>query len=235
LLFFGTGAAVIGLLFLVVAFWESYLIVSALQKQLGQTVIDTTRLLEDAALEAVFLGIMSGVGYALISKGLDGIRREELLEAEGVAEVTFGRQQIPSGKSKSRFVARSLSGKVPMPVKRGQASSLHPGIKQRIAQPNPMVAKMNVQVQSSPTSDQEMKGEDPALQSASLSQTPEFIEVSPTTAPQSSAVGLPSSPDTSQSQSKHLSLARSRPPEPSGESTDAGTEESDQTAADVTT
>jgi hypothetical protein len=235
LLFFGTGAAVIGLLFLVVAFWESYLIVSALQRQLGQTVIDTTRLLEDAAFEAVFLGIMAGIGYALISKGLDGIRREELLEAEGVAQVTFGRQQLPSGQGKSRYVARSLSGRVPFPVKREQASGLHPGIKQRIARANPTGAKVNAGVQSRTRWDHDIKKEDPALEHASSSPAPGLAELSPASVPQSPEVGLPISPDTFKPQTSRPTLANSRPPRPNGESTDSGQTERDQTATDSTT
>jgi hypothetical protein len=208
LLFFGTGAAVIGILFLILAFYESYLIVNALQRQLGQSVIDTTRLLEDAVLEAVFLGIMAGIGYALISKGLDGIRREELLEAEGVAQVTFGRQQIPSRQGKSRYVARSLSGRAPIPVKREQASGLHPGIKQRITQPGTIGAKVNVHVPSRVMPESEVNEEKSA---------PE--------------VGGPTDPDTSKFQTRRPDLVNSSSPKPGEESTE--TAEEDQATAET--
>jgi hypothetical protein len=86
LLVFGTGAAVIGILLTVVAFYEAYLIVSSLQRDLASSINNQTLLLEDATLEAVFLGVMVALGYGLISKGLDGIRKQELLELELPAE-----------------------------------------------------------------------------------------------------------------------------------------------------
>jgi len=91
LLVFGTGAAVIGILLTIVAFYEAYLIVSSLQSELG-TVTNQTLLLEDATLEAVFLGVMVALGYGLISKGLDGIRKQELLELEEPAEELAARE-----------------------------------------------------------------------------------------------------------------------------------------------
>jgi hypothetical protein len=177
LLFFGTGAAIIGILFLCIAFYESYLIVSTVQRQLNQSAVDTTRLLEDAALEAIFLGIMAGIGYALISLGLDGIRRQELLEAEGSAEVIFGRAQVPSRKDSPRYVARSLSAKVSSPAKREQASGLHPGIKQRAAQPNPVSRKTNMQTKPVETSLTEMDQERPSQEYAPPIPAPEAAEV----------------------------------------------------------
>jgi hypothetical protein len=83
LLAFGTGAAVIGLFLLLVAFFESYIIVGQLQNELAnQTSANVNVILEDATLEAVFLGVMVALGYGLISQGLGGIRRQEMLELE---------------------------------------------------------------------------------------------------------------------------------------------------------
>ncbi len=83
LLAFGTGAAVIGLFLLLVAFFESYIIVSQLQSELAnQTAGNVNVVLEDATLEAVFLGVMVALGYGLISQGLSGIRKQEMLELE---------------------------------------------------------------------------------------------------------------------------------------------------------
>jgi hypothetical protein len=167
LLFFGTGAAIIGILLLLVAFFESYLIVSTLQKQFGESAINTSLLLEDATLEAVFLGIMAAIGYALISKGLDGIRREQLLEAEGTAEVTYGRGQIQPRQDKSRYVARSLSDNAPAPpIKREQASDLHQGIKQPTAQPNVTGQKTNTQSRAAAVQVTETKEQKPAWEPA---------------------------------------------------------------------
>jgi hypothetical protein len=83
LLVFGTGAAVIGILLLVVAFYEAYVIVNDLQSNLSAgTTSPSTNLLTDASLQAVFLGVMAALGYALIAKGLDGIRKQELVDIQ---------------------------------------------------------------------------------------------------------------------------------------------------------
>ena len=123
LLVFGTGAAVIGIVLLIVAFYEAYLIVSTLQREVGNQVTNTNLLLEDATLEAVFLGVMAALGYGLVAKGLDGIRRQELLEMESTAEVTYGRGQIGGNQIGLRVIERSDA--VPPPSK----PDLHPGIK----------------------------------------------------------------------------------------------------------
>jgi hypothetical protein len=133
LLVFGTGAAIIGILLLVFAFYEAYNIVSALQSKIGQSSSDNS-LLEDATLEAIFLGLMAALGYGLISKGLDGIRRQALLEYEGSAENTFGPRNVQVRADNPRYVARSLSRSTSTKVKQEKTSGLHPGLKQASAQ-----------------------------------------------------------------------------------------------------
>jgi hypothetical protein len=101
LLVFGTGAAVIGIILTVVAFYESYLIVSSLQRDLGAATNQTV-LLEESTLEAVFLGVMVALGYGLISKGLDGIRRQEMLELELPVEEMLRRDSNDARRNKSK-------------------------------------------------------------------------------------------------------------------------------------
>jgi hypothetical protein len=105
LLVFGTGAAVIGILLTVVAFYEAYLIVGSLQKELASSINNQTLLLEDATLEAVFLGVMVALGYGLISKGLDGIRKQELLELEIPAEEMLALEGKVSSTPREAFRA----------------------------------------------------------------------------------------------------------------------------------
>ena len=107
LLAFGAGAAIVGIVLLVLAFGVSYYIVSDLEKTLSANLSSgagtATGPLEYATLEAVFLGIMAALGYGLVTKGLDGIRREEQMErgevwtepmfSPTVAPVTAGVQQ----------------------------------------------------------------------------------------------------------------------------------------------
>jgi hypothetical protein len=122
LLLFGTGAAVIGIVLLIVAFFEAYIIVSSLQKEVGLNAGNTNLLLEDATLEAVFLGVMAALGYGLVAKGLDGIRREELMEMEGAADRTYGRGQLQGAQGARRIVETSNPP-------RAQPEPSHPGIK----------------------------------------------------------------------------------------------------------
>ncbi|MGA2666074.1 MAG: hypothetical protein ABSF83_14130, partial [Nitrososphaerales archaeon] len=144
LLAFGTGAAIVGIVLLVVAFFEAYIIVGSLQTQLANnTVSNTNALLEDATLEAVFLGVMAALGYGLVAKGLDGIRRQELLEMEGTAQDRFGRviNRQPNA-DRPRYVMRAApdrlnGGQRPRPP----VQAAHPGIKQPEAGPaGPVVA-----------------------------------------------------------------------------------------------
>jgi hypothetical protein len=131
LLVFGTGAAVIGIVLLIVAFYEAYLIVSTLQREVGNQLTNTNLLLEDATLEAVFLGVMAALGYGLVAKGLDGIRRQELLEMEGPATV-YGREQVQIREGRTQYGPRSgppvgFSTK----VEQEKPRDMHPGIKAR--------------------------------------------------------------------------------------------------------
>jgi len=138
LLAFGTGAAIVGIVLLVVAFYEAYLIVGSLQNQLAaNTVTDTNALLEAATLEAVFLGVMAAVGYGLIAKGLDGIRRQELLEMEGPAQDDFGRAVNRRPNSdRPRYVLRAAPDKVRVAQRpQPQYQATHPGIKQSEGNP----------------------------------------------------------------------------------------------------
>lgn len=132
LLVFGTGAAVIGIVLLIVAFYEAYLIVSTLQTNVGQSITNTNLLLEDATLEAVFLGVMAALGYGLVAKGLDGIRRQELLEMEGAAEVTYGRGPLAVGEDQSRYVVKA-GGPTQAQVAETESADSHPGIKRPAA------------------------------------------------------------------------------------------------------
>jgi len=98
LLVFGTGAAVIGTLLLIFAFYETYHIVNTLQSYLtGAAGGASSNLLEDSTLEAVFLGIMAGLGYLLIAQGLEGIRKQELVDMQrGTAKLAAGGQRLRS-------------------------------------------------------------------------------------------------------------------------------------------
>lgn len=128
LLVFGTGAAVIGIVLLIVAFYEAYLIVSTLQREVGNQLTNTNVLLEDATLEAVFLGVMAALGYGLVAKGLDGIRRQELLEMEGPA-LEYGREQVKIREDRSQAGRPPSPGGAGFRVRQEQTKSLHPGIK----------------------------------------------------------------------------------------------------------
>jgi len=86
LVVFGTGAAIVGIVLLVVAFFESYIIVSSLQNEIATNTTPSNGVfLEDTTLEAVFLGVMAALGYGLIAQGLAGIRKEEYIELQGPA------------------------------------------------------------------------------------------------------------------------------------------------------
>lgn len=103
LLAFGAGAAVIGLFLLLVAFFESYIIVSQLQGELAnQTAGNVNIILEDATLEAVFLGVMVALGYGLISQGLSGIRKQEMLELEKSEEDEMVRARVMAKIARER-------------------------------------------------------------------------------------------------------------------------------------
>ena len=131
LLVFGTGAAVIGIVLLIVAFYEAYLIVSTLQREVGNQLTNTNLLLEDATLEAVFLGVMAALGYGLVAKGLDGIRRQELLEFEGSAKI-YGREQMQIREDRSQSGTRptTMAG-VGGKGRQDKPGDIHPGIKAR--------------------------------------------------------------------------------------------------------
>jgi len=127
LLVFGTGAAIIGILLTTIAFYESYLIVSSLQKELGNSITNQTNLLEDATLEAVFLGVMVALGYGLISKGLDGIRKQELLELELPAEEILTNERAILSQNAARQSGREATRKTPPPsgtASQGTASQM---------------------------------------------------------------------------------------------------------------
>jgi len=102
LLIFGTGAAVIGTLLLITAFYETYLIVNGLQSHLNTAIANTSNnLLEASTLEAVFLGIMAALGYVLIAQGLEGIRKQELVDMQrGAASLSTAelRTRAPSAE-----------------------------------------------------------------------------------------------------------------------------------------
>lgn len=73
-----------GIVLLIISFAVAYSIVTGLQNTLGGSLSSanpSTGPLVYATFEAVFLGVMAALGYGLITKGLDGIRRQELLEA----------------------------------------------------------------------------------------------------------------------------------------------------------
>ncbi len=128
LLVFGTGAAVIGIVLLIVAFYEAYLIVSTLQKVVTTTV-NTNALLEDAALEAVFLGVMAALGYGLVAKGLDGIRRQELLEMEGPVR-EYSRERVEMMEGVPQGAGQPLSASGPSAkAKQDKRLEPHPGLK----------------------------------------------------------------------------------------------------------
>ncbi len=134
LLVFGTGAALIGLVLLVVAFYEAYLIVSTLQKEVG-TVTNTNLLLEDATLEAVFLGVMAALGYGLVAKGLDGIRRQELLEMESAADVTYGRGPLSAQAAQEQHRVDIHPSQA-----KASATDSHPGIRHTEVAPMGLVS-----------------------------------------------------------------------------------------------
>ena len=96
LLVFGTGAAVIGTLLLITAFYETYLIVNGLQSHLNSAIASTSNnLLEASSLEAVFLGIMAALGYVLIAQGLEGIRKQELVDMQrGAATLSTAEAEV---------------------------------------------------------------------------------------------------------------------------------------------
>jgi hypothetical protein len=100
LLVFGTGAAVIGTLLLITAFYETYVIVNHLQSSLNTAISATSNnLLEDSSIEAIFLGIMAALGYVLIAQGLEGIRKQELVDMQrGTTRGSVGqpRSRVPS-------------------------------------------------------------------------------------------------------------------------------------------
>jgi hypothetical protein len=123
LLVFGTGAAVIGILLTIVAFYEAYLIVSSLQTELGNVVTNQTLLLEDATLEAVFLGVMVALGYGLISKGLDGIRKQELLELEEPAEELAAREVGSIGMVVTQLPSRPMTKKAVVTTSKSEQGS----------------------------------------------------------------------------------------------------------------
>jgi hypothetical protein len=109
LLYFGTGAAIIGILLLLAAFYASYAIVANLQNELANNT-NVNLVLEDATLEAIFLGVMASIGYILVNQGLSGIRREEMLDIEGsVEEAVAARQERIRVKGVSRPI-RSTRG-----------------------------------------------------------------------------------------------------------------------------
>jgi hypothetical protein len=97
LLVFGTGAAIIGMILLVTAFYETYLIVVSLESQITSGAASTsTNILETSSLEAIFLGIMALLGYVLIGQGLDGLKKQELVDVEG----NIGRLSAPQQRSR---------------------------------------------------------------------------------------------------------------------------------------
>lgn len=132
LLAFGTGAAIAGIGLLVVSFIVAYFVVTSLQTDLSNIggAAAATGPLEYATLEAVFLGIMAAIGYGLITKGLDGIRREEQLERSEVwTEPMFqptmqATQPGQKGQTPARPVAsaeRVMTGKPRQPTKMVQS------------------------------------------------------------------------------------------------------------------
>ena len=83
LLTLGAGAAIVGIILLVIAFAVSYVVVAGLQSDLAASLSGlsaSTLSLTYATLEAVFLAVMIVLGYGLITKGLDGVRRQEQME-----------------------------------------------------------------------------------------------------------------------------------------------------------
>ncbi len=86
LLVFGTGAAVIGIILLLLAFYEAFIIINNFEANFASSLGGTssaTFSLTYATVQAVFLGAIIAIGYGLVTKGLDGLRRQEQLEKEG--------------------------------------------------------------------------------------------------------------------------------------------------------
>lgn len=84
---FGTGTAIIRIAIILVAFLEACIIMAGLQHEIAtNAAINIGLLLEDTTLEISFLFVMAAIGFGLISLGLSGIRKEELLELEVSAE-----------------------------------------------------------------------------------------------------------------------------------------------------
>ena len=128
LLVFGTGAAVIGTLLLITAFYETYLIVNGLQSHLNTAITQTSNnLLEASSIEAVFLGIMAALGYVLIAQGLEGIRKQELVDMQR------GTSRLSQPAQRARLPTTEAEGERP----RGWLSALSPkgGVAQEQASP----------------------------------------------------------------------------------------------------
>jgi hypothetical protein len=79
---------------LLIAFLESYIIVAGLQNQIAtNSTTNNGVFLEDTTLGAIFLGVMASIGFVLISQGLSGIRREEMIELQGPARRVVNRDE----------------------------------------------------------------------------------------------------------------------------------------------
>ena len=179
LLVFGTGAAVIGILLTVVAFYEAYLIVSSLQKDLS-TITNQTVVLEDATLEAVFLGVMVALGYGLISKGLDGIRKQEMLELELPAESFLAEEGNEAKQNIARRNIRQQARRAPVQVVKqvdGPSSTMiqDAPLPQRVQQVQPAPVSNRGRSVWQPTREPEVQSEPPM---AATTASPQQLDVS---------------------------------------------------------
>ena len=94
---------------LIVAFYEAYVIVSALEGQIASQV-NINQVLEDATLEAIFLGVMVALGYGLVTQGFNGIRRQELLELQDAAEDEVVKTRVMAKIERERVVEKERKG-----------------------------------------------------------------------------------------------------------------------------
>jgi len=105
---------------LLVAFYAAYIVVNNLQTALTEilnTPQSATLPLEYATFQAIFLGVMAGLGYACLTQGLSGIRRQEQLDKEGNwSETVVGlRQQPKAAVARAKAPASRVAGAVVRP------------------------------------------------------------------------------------------------------------------------
>lgn len=222
LLAFGTGAAIIGLALLLVAFFESYVIVGELQKEIAnQTSSTVNTILEDATLEAVFLGVMVALGYGLISQGLNGIRRQEMLElereeenqtvkAEVMAKITRDRARDTARRREVRHVITSKSSQPEALEESGQIES--PKIIAPARQEEPIPSSLE---SASVPSIRMQEESNPMAESSSMSEPATAAEPAPIQYPVIPASMVPERtttvPETSVSQEQDVKTPISSP------------------------